>query len=82
MQGVLGELLRGGWTDKLIHCGGLGRVDKLHSLTTRQGIREQGNTHWVRVVAALPGRQGWRCIKWPAAQHNGVDADQTVGGFC
>ena len=32
---------------------------------------------------ALPGRQRWRCIKWPAAQHDGVEgvrADELMVG--
>ena len=28
-----------GWEDKVIYYGGTWRVDKLHSITTRQGIR-------------------------------------------
>ena len=76
-----------GWTDKLIHYGGVGRVDKMHSITTRQGVRERGTAHWARVVpdygVALPGRQGWRCIEWLAAQHDGVEgvcADELMVG--
>ena len=37
-----------GWTDKLIHYGDVGRVDKLHSMrsiTTRQGARERGTAY-------------------------------------
>ena len=36
-----------GWTDKLIHYGDVGRVDKLHSITTRQGVRERGTAHCI-----------------------------------
>ena len=59
----------------------------MHSITTRQGVRERGTVQWARMVAdygvALPGRQGWRCIKWPEAQHGsveGVQADELMEG--
>ena len=71
--------------NQLIHYDGVGRLDKMHIITTRQGVRKRGTTHWARVVAdygvALPGRQGWRCIRWPAAQHGnveGVQADELM----
>ena len=64
------------------YYGGVGRLDKMHSITTKQGVREQGTAHWTRMVAdygvALPGRQGWRCIKWSAAHHGGVEGIQAV----
>ena len=48
--------------------------------TPRQGVRERGTGHWARMVAdygvALPGRQVWRCIEWPAAHHSGVEGVQ------
>ena len=52
----------------------------------RQGIKQQGAAHLARVVAdygaALGGTQGWRCIKWPTAQHGGLEgvrADDLCG---
>ena len=62
MHGVLGGVVGWGWTDKLIHYSSVGKVNRMHSITTQQGVREQGTAHWARTVAdygvALPGRQG------------------------
>ena len=68
------------------------RFDELHSITTRQGIKQRGAAHQARVVAdygaAMRGTQGWMCIKWPTAQHGGVEGVQadelygSVGGGC
>ena len=39
-----------GRADKVIHRGGVLRVDELRSAITQQGVRGRGATHWDRVV--------------------------------